>query len=106
VLRRAAFSPLHGLIEVAAYPVRPSQPSDRFEPLLYTLSGEAVEQEWYAESGSTQDGGYLWRISYIPTGPWPDRLLLAQPAQDGSPDRERCLTLELHAEDEKELPGM
>lgn len=48
VLRRAAFSPLHGLIEVAAYPVRASQPCDRFEPLLYTLSGEAVEQEWYA----------------------------------------------------------
>ena len=106
VLRRADFSPLHGLIEVAAYPVQPSRPCDRFEPLLYAPSGEAVEQEWYAESGSTQDGGYLWRISYIPTEPWPDRLLLAQPTQDGSPDRERCLSLELHAADEKELPEM
>lgn len=106
VLRRAAFSPLHGLIEVAAYPVRTSQPCDRFEPLLYTLSGEAVEQEWYAESGSTQDGGRLWRVSYIPADPWPARLLLAQPARDGSPDLERCITLELRAEDEKESPGM
>lgn len=106
VLRQAAFSPLHGLIEVAAYPVQPTQPYDRFEPLLYTPSGEAVDQEWYAESGSTQDGGRLWRVSYIPAGPWTDRLLLAQPAPDGSPDRERCLTLELCAADEKELPGM
>lgn len=95
-LQQAAFSPVHGTITVTTHPIDPEQPYDSFKPCLYTLSGQPFQQEWYHEYGLTQDqSGQVWTIYYIPTAQWPDQLLLAEAQQDGSVDRQRCLTLEL-----------
>ena len=95
ILRQAAFSPLHGYIKVATYPIDTSKPYDKFLPALFTMTGEPVEYEWYTTYGETKDGGREMTLQYIPDLDWPKQMLLAGVLSGGAPDREHCMVLSL-----------
>lgn len=94
-VERAEFSPLHGLLRVVFSPVESQGKFGPYSLALYDEHGEPIGYEWYSSSGQPTPEEYLVITQYIPTGDWPEHLLLASYLADGSPDMAYCVRLTL-----------
>ena len=94
-VERAEFSPLHGLLRVVFSPVDSQGKFGPYSLALYDENEEPIGYEWYSSSGHPNSEEYLVITQYIPTGNWPEHLLLASYLADGSPDMAYCIRLTL-----------
>ncbi len=91
-VKRVELSPMHGLVEVEYSAVDADKPYEHVKLSLFDLSGTPVgHPRAYSVLGDTTIDGII--TPYVPTGEWPQNMVLAPALADGSMDTSRVIPL-------------